>query len=1155
VSAENIGSIVGYLRLDRSDWDTELRAAAAKADELARHNPNIKISTNAPSAIAQLASVAAAVKRLQDAQGAEAVAQQRLVDLQGKAGVSAGRLKAAEEAVAKARRGTAAATVQLAAAHDINDRAMQKATTDAAKLAAAEAAVGDNASKATPPTVNLWAALAAVAPAAVPIAAVAGGALLGLIPVVATVALGVKGITDEFKSGALAGTQYGADIQQLQGWLGTLKTTAASGLLAGLDQAMGALRPLFATVNQDIALMSTQIGRIAAGAIPALVTILNALNPLFVTFGNLLANGAQHLEHWAQSTTGISSFVAYVQAELPAVMNLLGSLIVLVSHLAQGAAPFGGVLLTGITAFIHVLDQIPIGVLQTAIPLVVSLYAAFKVYQGITFIVASVNAALTAMGVTSVQSAETIAASQLAAAAATQRAAAIIAVAEAEKAAAAAESAVAIAAAVEGTSSVLAAGAAAAAEAAIAEAAAFQAAATAAVASAAEITASAEAAAAAVETSGVAAGAGWAAMAGPIGALVIGVAALGAIMFSTAGNTKGAADANNTYADSVKHSTDALNTYNITATNKLLSDQKAFSTLDSLKKGNKDVALTYGDLTKAVNGSDQDYKRLIDTLKKLSNLNAGPTNGQSIRDLAEQKLAAGNLVTTIETLRTSLGGNIDTQNRLNEVNRQAAPPMDTAAAAATRLALAVQALVDANISNAQAQNQMDSALASSAQKAVQEQQAITSAQQQSASASQQLASAQDAVTKASIAEGAAQRQLTTAQSAVSRAVAAESAAHRKLAADQAASTKATQAAAAAHAALAALKTNPNATAAQLAAAQAAVTKADAAASKGSKQVAADKKAEAAAQLAIITAKNRLAAASDAEKTAALQMDAAQRQVTSAQQAAASAATALSQAYAAASKSLAGLTEAAVQNRGDLIQQISSAEALAKSYDTGKDGAEKYRKKLLELRTEIINNAVANGANRGEVTKYVDSMLKIPKKATTKLELDAAKALKDLTALNKLIAAIVAGAKINAGIADKVFLSGERGASGVAGHSAGGGTVTGAGGPKSDSVIVSSPRGPWALSAGEEVVQMPYAAMWRPLLKQINAGQYRGSGINAPAAGGYSGAGAAMSNGTQAKGTTIEHLQLGPIYYPEPETVSELAPRAASMAAHQLQSYV
>lgn len=61
-----VGSIVGYLRLDKSDWDAQLRDAERQADKLGRTDPDIRISTSgAPAAIAQLEAVAAATHRME----------------------------------------------------------------------------------------------------------------------------------------------------------------------------------------------------------------------------------------------------------------------------------------------------------------------------------------------------------------------------------------------------------------------------------------------------------------------------------------------------------------------------------------------------------------------------------------------------------------------------------------------------------------------------------------------------------------------------------------------------------------------------------------------------------------------------------------------------------------------------------------------------------------------------------------------------------------------------------------------------------------------------------------------------------------------------------------------------------------------------------
>ena len=55
MAERSIGGIVGYLRLDRSDWDIALNLAGKKADELSKHSPNIRVTASTGQALAQLA--------------------------------------------------------------------------------------------------------------------------------------------------------------------------------------------------------------------------------------------------------------------------------------------------------------------------------------------------------------------------------------------------------------------------------------------------------------------------------------------------------------------------------------------------------------------------------------------------------------------------------------------------------------------------------------------------------------------------------------------------------------------------------------------------------------------------------------------------------------------------------------------------------------------------------------------------------------------------------------------------------------------------------------------------------------------------------------------------------------------------------------------
>jgi len=88
--------------------------------------------------------------------------------------------------------------------------------------------------------------------------------------------------------------------------------------------------------------------------------------------------------------------------------------------------------------------------------------------------------------------------------------------------------------------------------------------------------------------------------------------------------------------------------------------------------------------------------------------------------------------------------------------------------------------------------------------------------------------------------------------------------------------------------------------------------------------------------------------------------------------------------------LAGNSEAAVNNRGSLLQQVQAAELSAEAFGTMTGSSEDARQKLIQQREAIINNAAANGMNRDAVIKYIDSILQIPASVPpTKVQVDQA----------------------------------------------------------------------------------------------------------------------------------------------------------------------
>lgn len=443
-------------------------------------------------------------------------------------------------------------------------------------------AIGSAAARSTQQTNALRDAIVLLGAAVVPLAAVTGGAFLGLIPTVATLALGIKGITNELKSGELAGTRYGADIDTLKSHLSDLEHIASSGILAGVDQALQGSGPLFKALNGDISVMSTQLGNVVAGAGPALLSILHALNPLFVTFGNLVAAGAAKLEHWATSSTGISDFVAGVQAELPTVVHLLGSLVVTAEHLLVALAPLGHTILIGITALSDGISHIPVGVLSALLPILVGTYAAVRAYAFLTPVINGVSAAFAkfaAFGVASAASveaatlAEQATVAQAAAAEATDRAALAASVAQSQ--AAIAESSLVVGTALEREAII-------AAQTSAEEAAAFQAAAEAAILSSAEISAAAADAAVAVRASGARAAVGWTAMLGPIGAVAVGVGLLALTLGHSNKAAQEAAKDTNSYTSALITAKGAIDANVRSTAAKALADDGALAAAQKL---------------------------------------------------------------------------------------------------------------------------------------------------------------------------------------------------------------------------------------------------------------------------------------------------------------------------------------------------------------------------------------------------------------------------------------------------------------------------------------------------------------------------------------------------------------------------------------------
>jgi hypothetical protein len=257
--------------------------------------------------------------------------------------------------------------------------AVAKATgfDDAARKVDRLSASGDKAAKSfdrqTKSAHLMSTALLSIGAAAVPVAGVAAGALIGLGAAGAVALVGILGIRDAMKQGTALGKQYQAAFKPLVAEFGLLKQIGAQGLFAGINSGVKSLKPLFPVLNRDVALFSSQIGQVAGHAGPGLVALFTRLNPLFASIGDQLVHGSKGFEQWAKSSDAVGRFVAYAQTTLPQVEQTIGSLVTTVSHVALAAEPFGGTTLTAIRLFSTAINAIPIGVLQTVVPLLLGL--------------------------------------------------------------------------------------------------------------------------------------------------------------------------------------------------------------------------------------------------------------------------------------------------------------------------------------------------------------------------------------------------------------------------------------------------------------------------------------------------------------------------------------------------------------------------------------------------------------------------------------------------------------------------------------------------------------------------------------------------------------------------------------------------------------
>lgn len=206
--------------------------------------------------------------------------------------------------------------------------------------------------------------------------------------------------------------------------------------------------------------------------------------------------------------------------------------------------------------------------------------------------------------------------------------------------------------------------------------------------------------------------------------------------------------------------------------------------------------------------------------------------------------------------------------------------------------------------------------------------------------------------------------------------------------------------------------------------------------------------------------------------------------------------------------LEGMSEAAIANRGNIIDLIKSAEDSAQAFRDQGGSSDEARQKMSDARQTIIDTMVAHGMNREAVDAYVKALFQIPATVPkTKVEVDTSAAAAAIAELTRQRTVYIDAVFTRSNAPED--LNGPASGNGRMGTFAYGGTIPGAangitalggGTVQGNGSAMSDTAGVYRLAHGEEVISniLGQANRNRPLLQAINknapAGQVAGQAM-------------------------------------------------------------
>lgn len=368
-NATNVGSIVGKLKIDSSEWNRELAAAETKARQLGRANPKIKVETvGAARAVTELSAVETAEKKVSASSAAltRMREQGRLASI-AQASAEKESVKPVMDYTQWTRRSTEA-TRDDTVAKDANSESNKRV---------------DNTSRQAGRSIHmLYAGIAMLAPAISPLGAfaVAGAGALGMMGVAGVFA--IKGISDELKNGGPLANQFGEGLNTLKEQAEALGQSSAVGMLAGFNRSIATLDAYMPGLTQQTGEYSRALGNLGSNTLAGVLGMLRTLDPVFQMFTGYLGDMTGKLAG-VGSSKGLQTFGDYALATMPLVVSTLDSLIKGISNLLVALSPLGNVALTSLKVFGDILAVIPADVLTVLTGGALGAYAAFSTWSSL----------------------------------------------------------------------------------------------------------------------------------------------------------------------------------------------------------------------------------------------------------------------------------------------------------------------------------------------------------------------------------------------------------------------------------------------------------------------------------------------------------------------------------------------------------------------------------------------------------------------------------------------------------------------------------------------------------------------------------------------------------------------------------------------------